>query len=133
MLRGPVSLVEEIVWLLVGKIVLPNTMEQDLPLPHIYRCKDQPLILNTVFAPTSLNDGGPQSSSRKFSRSFSTPKPIDLTRLWIDRFTDAFSLLVGANHLFHALALDFGRCVRIVKNLGVEYEIVLPAPAVPCL
>lgn len=126
-------MVGEIVWLLFGKMVLPNTMEQSLPLQDIYRCKDQRLILNAVFTSTSLNDRDIPSSSKKFSRSFSTPKPIDLTRPWIDRFTDAFSPLVGANHLFHALALDFGRCFRIVKNLGVEYEIVLPVPAVPCL
>ena len=31
-LESHVSLVEEIVWFLVGKIVLPNTMEQGLPL-----------------------------------------------------------------------------------------------------
>ena len=30
-LESHVSLVEEIVWLLVGKIVLPNTTEQGLP------------------------------------------------------------------------------------------------------
>ena len=30
-LESHVSLVEEIVWLLGGKIVLPNTMEQGLP------------------------------------------------------------------------------------------------------
>ena len=91
------------------------------------------LILNAVFISTPLNDRDIPAVRGNLAGHFSTPRPIDLTRPWIDRFTNAFSLLVGANHLLHALALDFGRCFRIVKNLGVEYEIVLPVPAVPCL